>query len=153
MQIPQRSVVPCSGLTSWVYGANHAGITAVVPMGGRHPQRAASSAWLSDTSKTCSISVVTDGKLFCSFVLTEELPAANSITAIFPHTTPSVPGGRKWISKRDYRIFYQKDNILLQHHDFLMEFGILFLPSWLLEIHFPSRLWEIPFHTLCRVCF
>lgn len=85
MQIPQRSVVPCSGLTSWVYGANHAGITAVEPMGGRHPQRAPSSPWLLHTVplKHSSLRVVTDGKLFCSVLRTEELPAINSVSAIF----------------------------------------------------------------------
>lgn len=73
MQIPQRSVVPCSGLTSWVYGANHAGITAVVPMGGRHPQWAASFSLImiitiSLLKNTVSIRVETDGKLFFSLL-------------------------------------------------------------------------------------
>lgn len=35
MQIPLRSVVPCSGLTSWVYGANPAGIFAAPLLGER----------------------------------------------------------------------------------------------------------------------
>lgn len=109
MQIPQRSVVPCSGLTSWVYGANHAGITAVEPMGGRHPQRAPSSPWLflavplfhqcGNRWQTLLLHFPRWGTSCYKFLLSN-----------FPRISWSEPSGRKWISKWDDQIFDRKGN-------------------------------------------
>lgn len=151
MQIPQRSVVPCSGLTSWVYGANHAGITAVEPMGGRHPQRAPSSPWLLHTVplKHSSLRVVTDGKLFCSVLHTEELPAINSVSAIFLIYLGPSPVAENGFPNEMTKYLIANGNLLEISR---CEFGSTFLPGRPVEIHFLPRLWLIPFHPNCCVC-
>lgn len=152
MQIPQRSVVPCSGLTSWVYGANHAGITAV--NGGRRPQGAVSAPWLLYTSSTCFHQCGNRWQtLLLLRLLTEEPLAINFSSQQFLLVELSSSPWQKmdfWIKLPSIlpplNTRFQEITVLLK------QFGMEFLRKQPSEIHFLPRPWVIPFHLNCHVC-
>lgn len=120
-------------------------------MGGRHPQRAPSSPWLLHTVplKHSSLRVVTDGKLFCSVLHTEELPAINSVSAIFLIYLGPSPVAENGFPNEMTKYLIANGNLLEISR---CEFGSTFLPGRPVEIHFLPRLWLIPFHPNCCVC-